>query len=154
MAKDDMNLIMFKILAYLYECMVKGKAVNEDNFKAENSFFAKDLSQSYINDICKALEDDGYTKGFVFANTWGGEIIALSYSAKITPTGFEFMKENKDIVLNFENKGGKILLIDAQERVKYNMKDILPLIRTTTINVVRTDNLRLSDRAKNSVSVR
>ena len=64
------------------------------------------------------------------------------------------MKENKDIVLNFENKGGKILLIDAQERVKYNMKDILPLIRTTTINVVRTDNLRLSDRAKNSVSVR
>lgn len=95
MAKDDMNLIMFKILAYLYECMVKGIAVNEDNFKAENCFFAKDLNQSYINDICKMLEDDGYTKGFVFANTWGGEIIVLSYNAKITPLGFEFLKENK-----------------------------------------------------------
>ena len=110
MAKDDMNLIMFKILAYLYECMVIDKAVNEDNFKAENSFFAKDLSQSYINDICKALEDDGYTKGFVFANTWGGEIIALSYSAKITPTGFEFMKENKDMFLTLKIKVKKFYL--------------------------------------------
>ena len=67
---------------------------------------------------------------------------------------FEVTGRKQGHVLNFENKGGKILLIDAQERVKYNMKDILPLIRTTTINVIRTDNLRLSDRAKNSVSVR
>lgn len=67
---------------------------------------------------------------------------------------FEVKDRSLGHVLNFENKGGKILLIDAQERAKYNMRDILPLIRTTTVNVVRTDNLRLSDRAKNSVSVR
>ncbi len=95
MAKDDMNLIMFKILAYLYECMVNGVTANSDNFKTENNFFEKDLNQQYLNDICMMLENKGYTKGFKFVNTWNGEIIALSYTAKVTPEGFEYLKENK-----------------------------------------------------------
>ena len=73
MPKNDMSLIMFKVLAYLYECMVNGMAV------------------------CMMLEDGGYTKGFKFASAWGGETIALSYSAKVTPEGFEYMKENKSM---------------------------------------------------------
>lgn len=94
MAKDDMNLIMFKVLAYLYECMVNGIAVQNKNFKVENNFFAEGLNQQYLNDICSMLEDKGYTKGFKFVNTWGIEVIALSYSAKVTPEGFEYLKEN------------------------------------------------------------
>lgn len=94
MAKDDMRLIMFKVLAYLYECMVNGVAVKSENFKVENCYFAKGLNQSYLDDICKILEDSGYTKGFSFANTWDGGSIIVSYSAKITPKGFEYLQEN------------------------------------------------------------
>lgn len=85
MTKNDMNLIMFKVLAYLYECMVKGVAVQSNNFKVDNNFFAEELNQQYLNDICMMLEDKGYTKGFKFANTWGNDVIALSYNAKVTP---------------------------------------------------------------------
>jgi hypothetical protein len=94
MAKDDMSLLMFKVLAYLYECMVDGVAVNSQNFKVENCYFGKDLKQSYLNDICKILEKKGYTEGFVCVKTWGGEVVIASYDAKITPEGFEYLKEN------------------------------------------------------------
>ena len=95
MAENDMGLIMFKVLAYLYECMVNGVAVKSDNFRVGNNFFCKGLNQAYLDDICMMLEDGGYTKGFKFASTWGNEVIALSYSAKVTPEGFEYLKENK-----------------------------------------------------------
>ena len=88
MAKDNMSLLMFKVLTYLYECMIEGVAVKSDNFKVENCFFGKDLKQEYLNDICKILEDKGYTQGFVSVKTWGGEVAIVSYDAKITPEGF------------------------------------------------------------------
>lgn len=95
MAKDNMSLLMFKVLTYLYECMVEGVAVKADNFKVENCFFSSDLKQEYLDDICKILEDEGYTKGFTTVPTWGGEVVIASYDAKITPAGFEYLQENK-----------------------------------------------------------
>lgn len=97
MPKNDMSLIMFKVLAYLYECMVDGTAVDGGKFKVERNFFGDGLNQRYLDDVCMMLEDGGYTKGFKFASAWGGETIALSYSAKVTPEGFEYMKENKSM---------------------------------------------------------
>lgn len=109
MVKDNMNLLMFKVLTYLYECMVNGVAVKQDNFKVENMFFGKDLNQSYLNDICKILEDKGYSSGFVCVKTWGSETVVASYDAKITPEGFEFLQENSAMkkVYNYlkETKG-------------------------------------------------
>ena len=102
MAKNDMHLIVFKVLAYLYECMVNGLVVKSDNFKVENNYFAEDLNQRYLNDICMMLEEKGYTKGFKFADTWGGEVIAVSYNAKVTPEGFEYLKENKTMKKVYE----------------------------------------------------
>ena len=95
MAKDNMNLLMFKILTYLYECMINGQVVKGENFKVENNYFAKDLNQNYLDDICKILERKGYTEGFTIAKMWGGEAIVISYDAKITPEGFEYLQENK-----------------------------------------------------------
>ena len=34
MAKDDLHLLMFKVLAYLYECMKGGKRAERKCFKA------------------------------------------------------------------------------------------------------------------------
>ena len=46
MAKDDMALIAFKILSYLYERMAKGNRANPDFFKAESGYFGDGLEQS------------------------------------------------------------------------------------------------------------
>ena len=94
MAQDDMSLLTFKILAYLYECMQQGKAASRENFKVENCFFAKGLKQEYLDLICKILEEEGYTKGFKFANTWDGSAIVISYDARLTFKGLEYLKEN------------------------------------------------------------
>ncbi len=67
---------------------------------------------------------------------------------------FDVKGRDKGHVLNFENKGGKVLLVDAQENIKYNVKDVMSVAVTNTVNIVRTDKLRLSDRAKKSVRVR
>lgn len=109
MAKDDLNVIMFKILVYLYDCMKSGDKVKQSNFNAENNYFAKELKQEYINSICLMLEENNYTKGFCATTAWGGDVIITSYDAKITIEGFEYLKENKLMkkVYNFlkETKG-------------------------------------------------
>ena len=97
MAKDDMSLLMFKVLSYLYKCVVKGKSPNPEHFKVENHFFCEGLTQEYLNFICLTLEEKGYTKGFSSTGTWGGGTLITSYDAKITPEGFEYMKENRSM---------------------------------------------------------
>ena len=67
---------------------------------------------------------------------------------------FDVVGREKGHVLNFENRGGKVSIVDAQENVKYNVKDIMKVAVTKTVNVIRMDNLRISDKAKNSVRKR
>lgn len=88
-------LVMFKILSYLYECKLRGSAPESDNFKAENNFFGGDLSQECLSCICELLAYNGYTIGFSFARTWGGETVVLACNAEITPVGCEYLRENE-----------------------------------------------------------
>ncbi len=57
-------------------------------------------------------------------------------------------------VLNFENRHGRVLLVDAQDKKQYSVHEILEHAKTHTVNVVRIDNLKISDRAKNSIRTR
>ncbi len=57
-------------------------------------------------------------------------------------------------VLNFENKNGKVVFIDAQIGKKLTAKEVIKGVNPNTVNVVRTDNLRLSDKARKSVKKR
>lgn len=64
---------------------------------------------------------------------------------------FDYTPVNHGHVVNFENKGGKPVFIDAQSGSKYTVNQMLEYAKTNTVNIVRTDNLRLSDRVKKSV---
>ena len=58
-------------------------------------------------------------------------------------------------VFNVENVNGKVRYIDAQTNTVYNSNNVFSRIDKAglqTIKLVRTDNLRLSDRAKKSVT--
>ena len=57
-------------------------------------------------------------------------------------------------VFNVENDHGKIRYIDAQTNTVYNSKNVFSRLGKSAANIalVRTDNLRLSDRAKKSVT--
>lgn len=57
-------------------------------------------------------------------------------------------------VFNVENVGGKIRYVDAQTNTIYNSKNVFSRLgkSASSVELVRTDNLRLSDRAKKSVT--
>lgn len=55
-------------------------------------------------------------------------------------------------VFNVENRKGRMYFVDAQIGQRVNINEYLSQARTDTIRLVRTDNLRISDRAKKSVT--
>lgn len=59
-------------------------------------------------------------------------------------------------VFNCENVNGKIRYVDAQTGTKYTSKNIFGMLskrETGHIYLTRTDNLRISDRARESVKL-
>ena len=68
-----------------------------------------------------------------------------------------FYKSGGGHVFNVENDHGRIVYAEAQVGGKLgryglkNIQDTMSKVETTTVNLVRTDNLRLSDRARNFV---
>lgn len=67
---------------------------------------------------------------------------------------FDYVSAEFGHVLNFENRSGKPIFVDAQRGKQYTVSQVLKDVKTITVNIVRTDNLRLSDRAKKSVRKR
>ena len=57
-------------------------------------------------------------------------------------------------VFNVENTGKGIVFYEAQTGKVKNMKSFMMDVDTKSVNLVRTDNLRISDRAKNFVTKR
>lgn len=58
-------------------------------------------------------------------------------------------------VFNAENVHGKIRYIDAQTATKYSSKNVFSRLGSSakSVAIIRTDNLRISDRARESVTV-
>ena len=54
-------------------------------------------------------------------------------------------------VFNVERKNGKTYYVDAQIGAKYNPKQLFSQVKPQSTRIVRTDNLKFSDRMKKSV---
>lgn len=57
-------------------------------------------------------------------------------------------------VLNVERTGGKTVYVDAQVNKRYSASYLASMVRPGSVNIIRTDNLRISERAKKSVTIR
>ncbi len=62
-----------------------------------------------------------------------------------------FYKSGGGHVFNVENQGGRIVYIEAQRGTFRNIKDTMASVDTKLVSIVRTDNLKISERAKNFV---
>lgn len=92
MAKDDMHVIMYKILAYLYQCLKAGD-------KPKRSMYAWDgemlnIPYSYWISIMNQLVEHNLIKGFKTRMTWQGDAFIESCQPEITMEGVEFLQEN------------------------------------------------------------
>ena len=93
MAKDDMRVIMYKILKYLYECMKHDKEAELEDFAWESRLFS--IPQGYWCEIIANLVKQGYIEGFEIINkTKDAPQIQIDRPFKITYAGVEFLEEN------------------------------------------------------------
>lgn len=114
MAKDDYHVIVYQILAYLYNCLKKDLEVEKDKLKPQGELFT--INTRYWSFIISNLVNDGYIERVVLTDVWGEDYPQISNieNARITPKGIEYLTNN-----SFLNK--------AKEALK-DVKAIVPFM--------------------------
>ena len=94
MAKDDYDVIVFKILLYFYGCLKRN--IKFDKAVFEKTIGLKDISEDYFNQILKMMKDENLIEDIFFTKAWGNVYIPISDLSDITITadGIHYLKEN------------------------------------------------------------
>ena len=94
MAKDDYDVIVFKILTYLY-AVLKGKEVFTKE-KYDIAIGKKNINEQYLHRIYKLMSDEGLVEELAFTRAWGSVVIPLfdESDMMITAKGIHFLEEN------------------------------------------------------------
>lgn len=92
MAKDDMHVIIYKLLAYLYDCMKSGKEPERAMFDRDSAIFCG-VPDKYRCAIVYQMSQRGYVTGFkVDYSDDRRDVIVID--PEITLDGVEYMFEN------------------------------------------------------------
>lgn len=91
MAKDDMHIIMYKILSYIYACQKAGTEPMLSNFSYEAPGI--NIPEKYWLTIMQELICHGYIAGATMVRSLGGVGVSFS-SPYVTIKGVEFLQEN------------------------------------------------------------
>ncbi len=93
MSSDDFEVIAYKILSYLYECMKQGKKIDVAVMRS-----LTDCNESYFGVVVKNLQSKGFVEGFHFDGLSGvvidSPVLAATGDPAITMDGAIFVKEN------------------------------------------------------------
>lgn len=90
MAQNDMYVVMYKILAYLYDCMKRGVEPEDARWSAQ----AMGIPESYWNAIVEELVDHRFVSGVKVTRFLGGEMMVSSVDPRVTMEGVAFAQEN------------------------------------------------------------
>ena len=90
--KDDMHLIIYKILRYLYDCNKHGKIPTfSDMFRVLE---LAEIPMSYLAQIISEMRNCGFITGCSVIITKDGTQFDLSEKAGVTMSGVEYLNEN------------------------------------------------------------
>lgn len=94
MAKDDYDVIVFKILTYLY-AVTKGKIVFMPS-EYHHAIGYKNINEDYLIRIYKMISDEGLIERLSFTKPWSGVLIPLfdEKDIVITAKGIHYLEEN------------------------------------------------------------
>lgn len=95
MAKDDMDVIIYKILRYLYRALKAGKKPELNDMCYHSELFV--IPENYWYLIMQELIESGYVRGFEFRETKDKPVITVLDSAGITLKGVQFLEENSQM---------------------------------------------------------
>lgn len=94
MAKDDYDVIVYRVLVYLYACL-KGKIMyNELTFKKATQY--EETNPEYFVRVLYMMQSEKLITGLMFVSAWGNtKIIGNQLSdASITSSGIHYLKDN------------------------------------------------------------
>lgn len=93
MAKDDYFVIVYQILAYLYQRLKKGLPVDTRMLKADSPLLK--INEKYWAYIIYHMQESGFIEDVPFSNLDDVFPIPLDLSEiKITPKGIEYLCDN------------------------------------------------------------
>ena len=92
MAKDDYHVIVYQILAYLYQCLKNDKPVEDAALRADSALVA--VNERYWKYIIINLSNSELIVGVKFTKVWGDVLIDDLSGTMITPKGIEYLSEN------------------------------------------------------------
>lgn len=95
MEQDDMRVVMYKILAYLYSCMKEGTKPQLRHYAHDGDVLS--IPYGYWADIIRELVKHNYVDGFALVPEWGGGVIVKANDPRITLEGVEFLQENSNM---------------------------------------------------------
>lgn len=100
MAKDDYDVIVFKILLYYYGILNIKCIFDIDVLKQRVGI--KDISEEYFIAILRLLKKESLIDGLTFAHAWGNSYVVVGGlqalgKATITPDGIKFLKDDRDM---------------------------------------------------------
>ncbi len=108
MASDDMHVVMYKILSYLYACMKAGEKPKAAKYSAE----ALGINKPYWDCIVAELACRGFVAGIKVTRSEIGDSVYLS-NPRVTMEGVEFLMENSMM------KRAKKFLAEIKEAVPF-----------------------------------
>lgn len=89
MAQNDMHVIVFKILSYVYHCMKSAAPVDSSVIGYE----ALGIPEAYWSQIVRELVGRGYVTGIEVKATSVGDVVHIA-DPKVTLDGVEFLMSN------------------------------------------------------------
>lgn len=95
MASNDMEVIMYKILKYLYECMKNGKRAKLEDFAWDSKMM--EVPKEYWLEIVSVLVEKGYIEGFIVRRNKTKDVglyVQTDPPFKITYEGVCFLNDN------------------------------------------------------------
>ena len=98
MAYDDMHVVMYKILSYLYKCLKAGEKVDMRMISAD----ALGINGVYHDRIIRELVTRGYVDGYKVVELPTGFVSMTPVDPMVTMTGVEFLMENSMMRKAFE----------------------------------------------------
>lgn len=95
MAKNDYYVIVYNILAYLYQCLKNGVDPDDAKLRPNGKFL--NINEKYWKYIMVNLQEDGFINGLLVDESDNECNIYRLDLIQITPLGIEFLTENSTI---------------------------------------------------------
>ena len=94
MVRDDYHVIVYQILAYLYQCLKKDTPVDGQKLDYGSSLLR--IKESYWAYIMYHMQDMGLIEGITFVHLDGRDIPYATRleNTRITPYGIEYLCDN------------------------------------------------------------